>query len=221
MSAHWTEKVKTYAMSKAVILEKVPPRYTFCCQPADVAWNKPLKDRLRRRWFDHMRDSMRTSQRVTQPTKADAMQWLSAAWNDLSDTAILNGFRKVGLTANPSTVTESDNDNNEAVMVADPALVAALERARALTAIAGSVDTELNEDEVVVHAVEDAPEDEPTLDAEFLDEGYEVTDDPIDAADDDTELDEVTEVARTIVFDAADDDTELNEVMEVARTIVV
>ncbi|GLE02660.1 hypothetical protein PINS_up011501 [Pythium insidiosum] len=200
MSAHWTEKVQAYATSKAVILEKVPPRYTFCCQPADVAWNKPLKDRLRRLWFDHMRDSMRTSQRVTQPTKADAMRWLSAAWNDLSDTTILNGFRKVGLTTNPWSVTESDDDNNEAVMVADPALVAALEHARALTAIAGSVDSELNENEVAVHAADDAREDERTLDAELLDERNEVTDDSIDGADDDSELDEEMEVACTIVL---------------------
>ncbi|KAG3068247.1 hypothetical protein PI124_g19751 [Phytophthora idaei] len=46
-SAHWTAKVIQYAAQKNVILQRVPPGYTRCCQPADISWNKPLKDRLR------------------------------------------------------------------------------------------------------------------------------------------------------------------------------
>ncbi|KAJ0393495.1 hypothetical protein ATCC90586_008744 [Pythium insidiosum] len=46
MSAHWTDKVKAYAAAKRVLLEEVPARFTFCLQPADIAWNRPLKDRL-------------------------------------------------------------------------------------------------------------------------------------------------------------------------------
>lgn len=34
---------------------KVPPRYPYVCQPAEVAWNHPYESRLRRRWLDCLR----------------------------------------------------------------------------------------------------------------------------------------------------------------------
>lgn len=40
-SGHWIQEVVDYADSKNVMLMKVPPRYTYVCQPADVAWNQP------------------------------------------------------------------------------------------------------------------------------------------------------------------------------------
>ncbi|GMF09899.1 unnamed protein product [Phytophthora lilii] len=46
-SGHWTEEVIAYAASINVVLMKVPPSATAVCQPADVAWNKPLKQQLR------------------------------------------------------------------------------------------------------------------------------------------------------------------------------
>ncbi|KAE9025314.1 hypothetical protein PR001_g12464 [Phytophthora rubi] len=54
-SGHWTLEVLDYAASINVILMKVPPRYTYVCQPADVAWNQPFKCRLRQRWLDCLR----------------------------------------------------------------------------------------------------------------------------------------------------------------------
>ncbi|RHY43070.1 hypothetical protein DYB34_004836 [Aphanomyces astaci] len=42
-SAHFTDDVVAYAQSINVMLEHIPPRYTWICQPADVAWNRPLK----------------------------------------------------------------------------------------------------------------------------------------------------------------------------------
>ncbi|RQM20227.1 hypothetical protein B5M09_010695 [Aphanomyces astaci] len=46
-SAHWTEEVVAYATSINVVLVRIPPRFTWICQPVDVAWNRPLKSRLR------------------------------------------------------------------------------------------------------------------------------------------------------------------------------
>ncbi|EGZ21989.1 hypothetical protein PHYSODRAFT_377206, partial [Phytophthora sojae] len=46
-SGHWTDEVKDYAASINVLFFKVPPRYTYVCQPADVAWNRPFKTQLR------------------------------------------------------------------------------------------------------------------------------------------------------------------------------
>lgn len=36
-SGHWTPEVEEYAASINVILLKVPPRYTYVCQPADIS----------------------------------------------------------------------------------------------------------------------------------------------------------------------------------------
>ncbi|RHY20483.1 hypothetical protein DYB32_010022 [Aphanomyces invadans] len=46
-SAHFTDEVVAYAESINVLLECVPPRFTWCCQLADVAWIRPLKAALR------------------------------------------------------------------------------------------------------------------------------------------------------------------------------
>ncbi|KAF4146459.1 DDE superfamily endonuclease [Phytophthora infestans] len=51
-SGHWTKEVVDYATAINIVLMKVPPRYTYVCQPADVAWNQPFKSRLRARWLD-------------------------------------------------------------------------------------------------------------------------------------------------------------------------
>ncbi|GMF57815.1 unnamed protein product [Phytophthora fragariaefolia] len=57
-SGHWTTEVKDYAVSINVILLKVPPRYTYVCQPADISWNKPLKARLRAQWIECLRSQL-------------------------------------------------------------------------------------------------------------------------------------------------------------------
>lgn len=54
-SGHWTADVQAYAASIGVVPLKVPPHATSVSQPADVAWNFPLKSRLRQQWPDDMR----------------------------------------------------------------------------------------------------------------------------------------------------------------------
>ncbi|KAE9355077.1 hypothetical protein PR003_g3034 [Phytophthora rubi] len=48
-SGHWRQDVVIFARLINVELMKVPPGYTYACQPADVAWNKPLKDTIRKK----------------------------------------------------------------------------------------------------------------------------------------------------------------------------
>ncbi|GMF45468.1 unnamed protein product [Phytophthora fragariaefolia] len=55
---HWTQDVLYYAASINVVLMKVPPRYTYVSQPADVAWNQAFKCRLRGRWLAYLRDQI-------------------------------------------------------------------------------------------------------------------------------------------------------------------
>jgi hypothetical protein len=42
-SGDWTDGVQSYAKAINVVLLKVPPHATSVSQPADVAWNFPLK----------------------------------------------------------------------------------------------------------------------------------------------------------------------------------
>ncbi|KAE9052674.1 hypothetical protein PR001_g283 [Phytophthora rubi] len=58
-SGHWTTEVVDYAASLNVLLLKVPPKFTYVCQPADVSWNKPFKSGLRSLWVERLRDQLR------------------------------------------------------------------------------------------------------------------------------------------------------------------
>ncbi|OWZ01516.1 hypothetical protein PHMEG_00027074, partial [Phytophthora megakarya] len=53
--AHWTPEVVAFAVEKNVVLQHIPPGYTHCRQPVDIAWNKPLKDRIRASWTTYLK----------------------------------------------------------------------------------------------------------------------------------------------------------------------
>ncbi|RHZ00520.1 hypothetical protein DYB35_012092 [Aphanomyces astaci] len=97
-SAHFTDKVVAYAKSINVVLERIPPRFTWICQPADVAWNRPLKSRLREKWLDLLRRQIQRSKTTTSkfkmqpPSRSTVVSWFTSAWSDLPESTILNGF---------------------------------------------------------------------------------------------------------------------------------
>ncbi|OWY96681.1 hypothetical protein PHMEG_00032994 [Phytophthora megakarya] len=41
-----------------IILHKVPPKYTYVCQPADISWNKPFKGELRNEWILSLKNQL-------------------------------------------------------------------------------------------------------------------------------------------------------------------
>ncbi|KAH9161349.1 hypothetical protein LEN26_001459 [Aphanomyces euteiches] len=98
-SAHSTDEVVAYAKSINVILERVPPRYTWLCQPADVAWNRPLKANLRQKWLDLIRHQLRSSRdrcvpfKLQPPSPSTIVGWITEAWSCLSISIIVNGFK--------------------------------------------------------------------------------------------------------------------------------
>ncbi|DBA00518.1 TPA: hypothetical protein N0F65_006422 [Lagenidium giganteum] len=51
LPGHWTPKAQEYATSINVLLMKVPPGFTYVCQPADRSWINPFKQRLRSKWY--------------------------------------------------------------------------------------------------------------------------------------------------------------------------
>ncbi|KAH9158426.1 hypothetical protein AeNC1_019165, partial [Aphanomyces euteiches] len=101
-SAHFTDKVRSYVNEINVVLEKVPPRFTWSCQPADVAWNKPLKAKLRRYWVDALLGQIKSHDatlpfRMQPPSRSLVVQWINEAWDALPARTIISGFRKATL----------------------------------------------------------------------------------------------------------------------------
>ncbi|KAG3024751.1 hypothetical protein PC120_g6910 [Phytophthora cactorum] len=96
-------------MSLNVQLLKVPGGQTSVCQPADISWNRPLKQRLRRQWIKRLSTQLSRvdgdgTQRVTAPTREEVVRWVVEAWDDLSTTTISNGFSGI--------LRESPNDED-------------------------------------------------------------------------------------------------------------
>ncbi|KAH9152198.1 hypothetical protein AeRB84_005331 [Aphanomyces euteiches] len=99
-SAHFTPEVLSYAEELNVVLERVPPSYTWLYQPADVAWNRPLKGKLRQMWSDSIRRQLLRSKhrgtpfKLEPPSRLTVVSWVTAAWSDIDDSTIRNGFLK-------------------------------------------------------------------------------------------------------------------------------
>ncbi|RHY12969.1 hypothetical protein DYB25_007360 [Aphanomyces astaci] len=99
-SAHFTDDVVAYADKVNVVLAKIPPTFTWICQPADVAWMKPLKAYLRRQWVNHLRneiDNSKDSQgtfKLRPPDRFELVEWVNDAWDSLSKKTIVSGFAK-------------------------------------------------------------------------------------------------------------------------------
>ncbi|RHY60422.1 hypothetical protein DYB38_013920, partial [Aphanomyces astaci] len=106
-SAHFTEEVVAYAESLNVVLERVPPRFTWICQSADVAWIRPLKVMLRAHWLDELKRQVRLSKATGSklvlrgPSRSTIVSWVTGVWGDLPVATILNGFRKCHLVSGP------------------------------------------------------------------------------------------------------------------------
>lgn len=94
-SGHWTREVTELATSLGVILERVPPKFTYVCQPADISWNQPFKSRLRRAWIDHISASVESDSSAfvyKPPTREQVVEWVADAWSALPKETIQNGF---------------------------------------------------------------------------------------------------------------------------------
>jgi hypothetical protein len=94
-SAHWTTEVVEHSKTLNVRLLPVPPGHTATCQPADIAWNRPLKHRLRQHWLLWLTDRL-AFQDVEGcrkgPARKVVVDWVVRAWEDLSTATISNGF---------------------------------------------------------------------------------------------------------------------------------
>ncbi|RHZ03120.1 hypothetical protein DYB35_013636, partial [Aphanomyces astaci] len=64
-SPHFSEDVIERTKSLNVVLEKIPPTFTWISQLAEVAWMKPLKEAMRLQWVTYMRREIQDQDRTT------------------------------------------------------------------------------------------------------------------------------------------------------------
>ncbi|KAH9123607.1 hypothetical protein LEN26_009899 [Aphanomyces euteiches] len=102
-SGHFRQDVLSYARDINFILMKIPAGYTWICQPADVAWIRPLKARLRQAWIDMIRHQIQVSKarqvpfKLEPPSRSTIVRWIKNSWSILPSRTILNGFAKCKL----------------------------------------------------------------------------------------------------------------------------
>jgi hypothetical protein len=101
-SGHKTAEVTAKAEALNVLLMQVPAKYTWACQPADISWNKPLKDRLRQAWLESLKNQLTSRQvgtrfKLKAPNRAQMTKWICRAFYQLSSSTISSGFRKARL----------------------------------------------------------------------------------------------------------------------------
>jgi hypothetical protein len=114
-SAHFTSEVVDLAKELNIILEKVPPRYTWICQPADVCWMKPFKSHLRRLWLEFVLNQIENNKntesfKLKPPSRFDIVDWINHAWSCVATKIIINGFVKCKLIDTDDTITDDDVD---------------------------------------------------------------------------------------------------------------
>lgn len=99
-SAHWTEEVVQFASKLNVHLMRVLPGTTSACQPADISWNKPLKDRLHEKWTQHVHrqldgHSSGSLFRLRPPCRQEVVEWVSKSWSAMDSKTIQSGFSPI------------------------------------------------------------------------------------------------------------------------------
>ncbi|KAG2976704.1 hypothetical protein PC119_g22100 [Phytophthora cactorum] len=111
ISAHWTEEVRQHALLLNVHLMKVPPGLTSVCQPADIYWFRPLKQKLRKYWVQNLSKQLQdyaaggtgSKFELKAPSRREAIEWATMAWKSLGPEELER------LEAIEETVTESDD----------------------------------------------------------------------------------------------------------------
>jgi hypothetical protein len=115
-SVHKTPGVQACAASMNVHILFIPPGLTGVCQPADLAWNRPLKQMLREQWQSFMMAQIENSDlqkwKLKAPGREEIVKWMEHAWSKTKPSTIANGFRaaKLPCASFDSSPEDSDQD---------------------------------------------------------------------------------------------------------------
>lgn len=76
---------------------RIPPGYSCVCQPPDVCWNKPLKQKIRGAWVQDLQKPLDKTDdhpfRLAPPDLKKVIDWVAEVWSSTSAAIIANGFR--------------------------------------------------------------------------------------------------------------------------------
>jgi hypothetical protein len=81
-----------------VEVRHIPGGCTSLCQPVDVGFNKPFKDRIRRQWLAWMISEGIIHGTTSPPTRRDVAGWVERSMAEMKDNAtiISNAWKKSG-----------------------------------------------------------------------------------------------------------------------------
>jgi hypothetical protein len=74
---------------------KIPSGITSVVQPADISWNSPFKNNLKKKWTNNLLIDFKATKDVFKalpPKRTEIMDWVVSAWYSLSDNIIMSGF---------------------------------------------------------------------------------------------------------------------------------
>ena len=76
----------------------IPGGCTSLCQPVDVGFNKPFKDRIRWLWTDWMIKEGLNSGTTTAPTRQRVAEWIDEVLTEMASetTIVKNAWMKTG-----------------------------------------------------------------------------------------------------------------------------
>ncbi|GMF46470.1 unnamed protein product [Phytophthora fragariaefolia] len=113
-SSHWTDEPATCTVDLKVDLMRIPPGYTCVCQPADVCWNKPLKQRTRHSWVKDLKCQLDTAYEYIfkLPPSKNVIGGVKA-WDDITSATIANG---VACVATNGTVDPELSESHDGVL---------------------------------------------------------------------------------------------------------
>jgi hypothetical protein len=80
-----------------VIVEYIPAGCTGHVQPVDVGIGKPLKNRIRKHWYEWAVSQLPNSP-VLDPTIADIAEWVVKSLRNFPPNIVYNSWRKQGFS---------------------------------------------------------------------------------------------------------------------------
>jgi len=93
-SCHKSDQMMAKCKQLNITIMLVPSGCTCTAQPADVAWNRPFKNKIRELWVAKMICELSScGKKLWHPSRDNVLEWISSSWNDLSEQVVVSGFR--------------------------------------------------------------------------------------------------------------------------------
>jgi len=110
-SSHMMASVVTKIQALGIEVKHIPGGCTSLCQPVDIGFNKPFKDRVRRQWASWMIAEGVIDGTTSPPMRRDVATWFNRVMAEMkSEVGIIrNGWLKTGYEWFPKEGREERN----------------------------------------------------------------------------------------------------------------